>query len=1124
MAASEHHILLSSSEGSSLEEEDGEKEKTNNSTQKSVRFVGKGARTSSNFTVSDPDDSDEILNHDRSEQHGSEILSKNRISSDVDEKPFIIGGKALRGTKARRKYSEDYSDFEDDYGANIYQPRLRNRPQVNYSKQLMPANFTQILENESKVLDRKIEATERYNEDRKSSNDRFSLSSRFRPSNPTKGKSTRMHERLNESSDDDVPVLKKGRIFGLLQASSMQSSKNQILPVNMQEMMRAEELRLLKRVDENSRDLFMGRIYGNESNLYGSIGQIGFNDVSGFDDHIMSLKEMVGLPLMYPDIFAKFSINAPKGVLFHGPPGTGKTMMARALANSCSAAGRPVAFFMRKGADILSKWVGESERQLRLLFEQAKAWQPSIIFFDEIDGLAPVRSSKQDQIHASVVSTLLSLMDGLDNRGQVVVIGATNRIDSIDPALRRPGRFDREFFFGLPKEDARRKIIHISTKDWNPPLTSEELNSLAVMTRGYNGADVKALCTEAALHAVRRTYPQIYNGCEKYKINLDSIQVVLEDFIECMTKLSPSTERSSFSFGRSLPQHLAPLLKVSFEKISSWVHSVIPLLKQTQRIKPAPSLDDPHASSSNPLWIQDYLKSFAPRLAIYGPASMGQDLLGASVVEILEQGGFYVRSIDISSLISSDTTTDALILSAFCELKRHRQSALYLPNIHAWWDGASDATKEVFISLLKQTRHASLLVVMTMEWSLDEIPQEVSSFFPSIRSGDFTGHSKRFGDWKVAFPLSSPDESCRERFFANLIEDFIRPTKRVTSTAASVPLAFEVVEDGDKDVSEPLFDSAQLQDLLMEYESHKRKLRQVFSAILEDLRKGYRIFTKPLDIHLFPDYEPVEHVDLMIMEDRVHSNRYDLPDGFLRDIELIKTNVLEGTNARIPSHRDVIAKARKLVDSATENVQLLTQEFIQQCWYFFLFKKSGMLPSSVTRTEEVDGVGEDDKKHHSSADTISIASDDRDPIFKGEEDNSTIKETSLLGESTPVSPVFTDEPIQFSPVRQPMARNPFHDDDMSLDVFGEPIQPAVRTGSDFSASDIRPIPPRPEISIPEDLDNEDKCAFISFAVSRTNGYTLLELEDVAAVLATTCINSGELNLTRLISLFPTNLC
>lgn len=160
------------------------------------------------------------------------------------------------------------------------------------------------------------------------------------------------------------------------------------------------------------------------------------------------------------------------------------------------------AFFMRKGADCLSKWVGEAERQLRLLFEEARNSQPSIIFFDEIDGLAPVRSSKQDQIHASIVSTLLALMDGMDGRGQVIVIGATNRPDAVDPALRRPGRFDREFYFGLPGLEAREKILTIMTKKWanwdvsqqegeKAEVTKETLKGLARLTKGYGGADLR---------------------------------------------------------------------------------------------------------------------------------------------------------------------------------------------------------------------------------------------------------------------------------------------------------------------------------------------------------------------------------------------------------------------------------------------------------------------------------------------------------------------------------------------------------------------------------------------------------------------------------------------------------
>lgn len=153
-----------------------------------------------------------------------------------------------------------------------------------------------------------------------------------------------------------------------------------------------------------------------------------------------------------------------------------------------------LAFFMRKGADCLSKWVGEAERQLRLLFEEARNQQPSIIFFDEIDGLAPVRSSKQDQIHASIVSTLLALMDGMDGRGQVVVIGATNRPDAIDPALRRPGRFDREFFFPLPGLDARERILRIMTRKWDGwdgEKGQENTKGLAKLTKGYGGADLR---------------------------------------------------------------------------------------------------------------------------------------------------------------------------------------------------------------------------------------------------------------------------------------------------------------------------------------------------------------------------------------------------------------------------------------------------------------------------------------------------------------------------------------------------------------------------------------------------------------------------------------------------------
>lgn len=308
------------------------------------------------------------------------------------------------------------------------------------------------------------------------------------------------------------------------------------------------------------------------------------------------------LPLLYPEFYDKYNVAPPSGVLFYGPPGTGKTLLARALANSCSIYGdekqgavgsnattdgehkkkegkprRHVTFYMRKGADCLSKWVGEAERQLRLLFEEAKRNQPSIIFFDEIDGLAPVRSAKQDQIHASIVSTLLALMDGMDSRGRVVVIGATNRLDAIDPALRRPGRFDRELGFKLPSVNERKSMLAIHSKHWNPPLSDRFLSELAEQTVGYCGADIKALCAEAALCSLRRVYPQVYASENKLLINLDKVVVARGDFVKASKKITPASHRAVSSFASPLPRAVKRLLEGSLKSVLRDVARHFPL-------------------------------------------------------------------------------------------------------------------------------------------------------------------------------------------------------------------------------------------------------------------------------------------------------------------------------------------------------------------------------------------------------------------------------------------------------------------------------------------------------------------------------------------------------------------
>ncbi|XP_063008127.1 ATPase family AAA domain-containing protein 2B-like [Melospiza melodia melodia] len=296
-------------------------------------------------------------------------------------------------------------------------------------------------------------------------------------------------------------------------------------------------------------------------------GSAQFHGVGGLSDHISALKEMVILPLLYPDVFEILKFKPPRGCLFYGPPGTGKTLVARALANECSRGDRKVTFFMRSAADCMSKWVGESERQLRLVFEQAYQMRPSIIFFDEIDALAPVRSSKQDQVHSSVVGTLLTLMDGLASRGEVVVIGATNRLDSIDPALRRPGRFEREFRFNLPNKEARLEIFKIHTRDWTLKPSDNILEDLAEKCVGFCGADIKALCVEAGLCALRRRYPQIHESDKRLKIDARSIKVTAKDFATAMQKIVPASQRAGASPGRALPSISKPLLENTLERI-----------------------------------------------------------------------------------------------------------------------------------------------------------------------------------------------------------------------------------------------------------------------------------------------------------------------------------------------------------------------------------------------------------------------------------------------------------------------------------------------------------------------------------------------------------------------------
>jgi len=337
---------------------------------------------------------------------------------------------------------------------------------------------------------------------------------------------------------------------------------------------------------------------------FGKAG-VTYEDIGGLKEELQKVREIIELPLKYPELFQRLGIDPPKGVLLYGPPGTGKTLIAKAVANEIGAS-----FFTINGPEIMSKFYGESEQRLREIFEEAKENAPSIIFIDEIDAIAPRRDEVTGEVERRVVAQLLALMDGLEERGQVIVIGATNRIDAIDPALRRPGRFDREIEIGVPDREGRFEILQIHTR--NMPLEPEYdreivlealrnlhktysednnkdvlemlemaydevkdaekkeeikkiverilpsevlaelereiikamLKYLADQTHGFVGADIEALCKEAAMKALRRYLPQIDLNSDEIPIEvLESIKVTMDDFKEALKEIEPSAMR-----------------------------------------------------------------------------------------------------------------------------------------------------------------------------------------------------------------------------------------------------------------------------------------------------------------------------------------------------------------------------------------------------------------------------------------------------------------------------------------------------------------------------------------------------------------------------------------------------
>ncbi|MDE1851236.1 MAG: CDC48 family AAA ATPase [Candidatus Micrarchaeota archaeon] len=270
------------------------------------------------------------------------------------------------------------------------------------------------------------------------------------------------------------------------------------------------------------------------------VAEVHYEDIGGLDDVKQKIREMVELPIRYPELFERLGIEPPKGVLLYGPPGTGKTLLAKAVANESD-----VNFISISGPELVSKFVGESEEKLREIFKNANEKAPTILFMDEIDAIAPKREESTNEVERRMVSQLLTLMDGMAQRGQVIVLAATNRPDAIDPALRRPGRFDREIEIGVPNRDARKQILQVHTRHM-PIAKDVNIDELANMTHGYTGADITALVREAAMSTLRRFLPQILDKQSIPAEILEKLYLTRDDFVYALKGIQPSALREVF--------------------------------------------------------------------------------------------------------------------------------------------------------------------------------------------------------------------------------------------------------------------------------------------------------------------------------------------------------------------------------------------------------------------------------------------------------------------------------------------------------------------------------------------------------------------------------------------------
>ncbi len=384
-----------------------------------------------------------------------------------------------------------------------------------------------------------------------------------------------------------------------------------------------------------------------------STTSINYDDVGGLEGELTRVREMIELPLKHPELFDRLGIDAPKGVLLYGPPGTGKTLLAKAVANEAGAS-----FFSIQGPEIISKYYGQSEEKLREKFEEAEKAAPSIIFIDEIDSIAPKREDVTGELERRVVAQLLSLMDGLSGRGQVIVIAATNREDAIDPALRRPGRFDREIEIGVPSRVGRKEILEIHTRGM-PLQSGFDLEKFAAATHGFVGADLAALAREAAMKCLARYVPELELDKPIPPEVLERMRVTEDDFQEALREMEPSAMR----------EVLVEIPHTTWKDVGG----LDEVKRQLREVVEMP-LDNPE--SYKRLGVRP-----AKGVLLYGPPGTGKTLLAKAVATESKANFISIKGPEIMSKWLGES--EKAVRQAFKKAKQVAPSVVFLDEIDA---------------------------------------------------------------------------------------------------------------------------------------------------------------------------------------------------------------------------------------------------------------------------------------------------------------------------------------------------------------------------------------------------------------------------------------------------------